>query len=238
MLARTALPLIALLALARSAFAAEPTEEEIEAEQFAQLSEDTWFIRLEAGGAYVRALTQYRRSGADVAQQKHEVMSFAPTVELAIAARLGRDVTLGVLGSIAHAPAVRDSDGWHGKSQGMYYAAAYIDHRLPARVLHLGGGIGPGYLYTTGPELEDFGGIGPVGTVWFGLDLPSSKRVALGLTADVAAGAISHTHALDDGRNDFDVFMLVVGLAFTIRISEPSWPSSLPSLARASRQQL
>jgi hypothetical protein len=220
--------LLAPVLLARPARAQEPPPEE---DHFVQLSEDTWFLRLEAGGAYLRSVTRYRRAGSDEPRDRLEVSSFGPTIELAIAARLGRDVTLGGLGSIAHSPAVRDSDGWHGTSQGLYYAALYIDHRLPARILHLGGGIGPGYLYTVGPELEDFGGLGPVGTLWLGLDLPSSKRVALGITGDFTAGAMQDTHGLDDGRNDFDVFMFAIGLAFTIRISEPSFPTSMPKLA-------
>ena len=42
--------------------------------------------------------------GEEVPRQELELVSVAPMLELAVAGRLGRDVTLGGLGSLAHAP--------------------------------------------------------------------------------------------------------------------------------------
>lgn len=196
------------------------------------LSSDSWFPRLDVGTAYVRASTRYHPTSDDSQTSKLEPEGAAATLALAVAARLGRDVTLGGLARLVHAPANHYEGEWHDTPQGLYYGALFIDHRLPARVLRLGGGIGPGHVYTVDPEESGFGQWGPVGSVWLGLDLPTSSRVALGLTADFTGAAIRERHSLDGRGHQFDTFLLVLGLGFTLRISEPSWPKSMPSLAR------
>ncbi|MBK7581385.1 MAG: hypothetical protein IPI67_14375 [Myxococcales bacterium] len=206
---------------------AVPVEEDADA----ILSTDSWFLRLDVGAAYLRTTTRFHPVADDSQKSQFEPNGVALTLQLAIAARLGRDVTLGGLGRLVHSPANNYEGTWHDTPQGLYYGALFIDHRLPARVLRLGGGIGPGHLYSVDPAQQGFGQWGPVGTIWLGLDLPSSSRVALGLTADVTGAAMRQTHELAGAAHQFDTFMLVMGLSFTIRISEPSWPKSMPSLA-------
>ncbi len=199
------------------------------------LSSDSWFLRLDVGAAYLRATTRYNPVSDDSDRDQLEPMGAAITLQLAAAARLGRDVTLGGLGRIVHSPANYYRGEWHDTPQGLYYAEVFIDHRLPAKVLRLGGGVGPGVLYTVDPTQESFAQWGPVGSVWLGLDLPASSRTALGLTADLTGAAMRDRHSFDGSQHQFDTFMLVLGIAVTIRVSEPSlWPRSLPTLARRS----
>jgi hypothetical protein len=141
-------------------------------------------------------------------------------------------VTLGGLGRLVHSPLTRWDGAWQNKAQGVYYGEVFIDHRLPGTVLRLGGGIGPGWVYTLGPEQEGYGGVGPVGSVWLGMDFPTSERVALGIALDATGAAIRNSHDVAGTRNDFDTFFMVIGLSVSLRISEPSWPKNLPSLAR------
>lgn len=198
------------------------------------LSSDAWYLRLDVGGAYLRATTRYHPTADEDAKSKLEPSGPAITLQLAAAARLGRDVTLGGLGRLVHAPANYFDGEWHDTPQGLYYGALFIDHRLPAKVLRLGGAVGPGVLYGFDRDESGMTGWGPVGSVWLGLDLPTSSRVAVGLTADLTGAAMRERHTYDGARHQFDTFMLVLGLAFTIRVSEPSLlPRSLPSLAQA-----
>lgn len=233
--------IIAIAACVKPAQAAGPAdpepatgeEEPGEEDPDVVLSSDSWFIRLDVGGAYLRATTRYNPVSDDSDRDQLEPMGAAITLQLAVAARLGRDVTLGGLGRLVHAPANYYRGEWHDTPQGLYYAELFIDHRLPAKVLRLGGGVGPGVLYTVDPTQESFAQWGPVGSVWLGLDLPTSSRTALGLTADFTGAAMRDRHSFDGSQHQFDTFMLVLGIAVTIRVSEPSlWPRSLPSLAR------
>ncbi len=215
---------------ARGAEPEAPPEEE-DADEV--LSSDSWFLRLDVGVAYLRANTRYFPVADDSEKGKLEPEGAAVTLELAVAARLGRDVTLGGLGRIAHAPSNYYDGEWNDTPQGLYYAAAFIDHRLPAKVLRLGGAVGPGVLYTIDPSRDSFSQLGPVGSVWLGVDLPTSSRTALGLVADFTGAAMRDRHSFDGRQHQFDTFMLVLGLAFTIRVSEPRLiPRSLPTLAR------
>ena len=219
--------------LAARAQAADPAPSaEQEEDPEVVLSTDSWFIRLDLGAAYARAETRYQPSGGGGNEQKLAVSGAAATLQMAIAARLGRDVTLGGLGRLVHAPASSREGSWSDSPQGMYYGELFIDHRLPANVLRLGGGVGPGYIYSVDPVGQSFGSVGPVATAWLGLDLPSSARVAWGLTADVTGAAMRARHAVAGVQSEMKTFMLVIGLAVTLRISEPSWPTGLPSLAR------
>lgn len=216
--------------LAHGAEAEAPPEEE---DPDVVLSNDSWFIRLDVGLAYLRANTRYFPVADESEKGKFEPEGTAITLQMAIAARLGRDVTLGGLGRIAHAPANHYDGEWNDTPQGLYYAAAFIDHRLPAKVLRLGGAVGPGVLYTLDPARDSFTQLGPVGSVWLGVDLPTSSRTALGIVADFTGAAMRDRHSFDGRQHQFDTFMLVLGLAFTIRVSEPRLiPRSLPSLAR------
>ena len=224
---------VAVLALAHPAFAQEEEELSPEEDPDVVLSYDSWFLRLDVGVGYMRALTNYEPDGGGGEEQELELVSAAPMLELAVAGRLGRDVTLGGLGSLAHAPVTQHDGSWQSDSQGLYYAALFIDHRLPAKVLHIGAGVGPGYVYTFGPEEKHFGNLGPVGTAWLGVDLATSSRVAIGLVADFTGAAITDTHSIAGVRHHVSTFMMVLGLSFTIRISEPSFPDALPSVASA-----
>lgn len=221
------------LLVPRAAFAAEEEAAAEWEDPDVILSSDAWFIRLDVGGGYLRANTRFHPVADDSAESKLEPYGAAVTLQLSIAARLGRDVTLGGLGRLVHSPANYEEGEWHDSPQGMYYGAIFLDHRLPAKVLRLGGAVGPGYLYSIDPTYEGFGQWGPVGSIWLGLDLPASSRVALGLTLDFTGGAMRERHELDGVQHQFDTFMMVLGLAFTLRISEPSWPKTLPTLARA-----
>jgi len=221
----------ALALSAAPALASEPVATEDEADVV--LSSDSWYLRLDVGGAYLRTTTRFHPVADDSQDDKLEPQGAALTLQLAAAARLGRDVTLGGLGRMVHSPANRWDGEWRDTPQGLYYGALFLDHRLPARVLRLGGAVGPGVLYSFDPAGEGFSQWGPVGSVWLGLDLPSSKRVALGLTADLTGAAMREHHSLDGAQHQFDTFMLVLGLAFTLRISEPSFPKSMPALARS-----
>jgi hypothetical protein len=234
------LAVIAVLAtLAQPALAEEPEEEEL-AEQDEDpdfvLSYDGWFVRMDAGVAYLRALSEFDPPDSAGPDTEMEAIGFGPSLQLAIAARLGRDVTLGGLGGTVHAPATRQNGQWKGNGQGMYFAAAFIDHRLPAKILRLGGGAGGGYFYTVGPNEERVNGVGPVGALWLGIDSPTSARVAIGVVFDMTAGAMRDTRNLSGVATQFDTFMLALGVSFTLRISEPSWPKSFPRLARRSSE--
>lgn len=197
------------------------------------LSEDSWYLRLDAGFAYTREQATFHPTRDSSQKTSLDVSGLGPSIQLAIGARLGSDVTLGGLGRLVHSPVTQWEDGWQSKSQGIYYGEVFIDHRLPETVLRLGGGIGPGYLYTLGPEREGYGGIGPVATIWLGIDAPTSARVATGVTLDVTGAAIRQSHDVGGLRNDFSTFMLVVGISFSLRVSEPSWPKGMPTLARS-----
>lgn len=225
---------VAWVALAaRPAVGAEPEAAAEEEDPDVVLSSDAWFLRLDVGGAYLRATTRYRPVADESQKSKIEPNGAAITLQLAAAARLGRDVTLGGLARLVHAPANYYYGEWHDTPQGLYYGAIFLDHRLPAKVLRLGGAVGAGHLYTVDPDQESFGQWGPVGSVWLGLDLPTSSRVALGLTADLTGAAMRENHSFDGAQHQFDTFMLVLGLAVTIRVSEPSLlPKSMPTLAK------
>lgn len=215
------------------AHAAEPQPPPLEEDPDVVLSSDSWFLRLDVGGAYLRTTTRYHPTADEEAKSTLEPSGAAITLQLAAAARLGRDVTLGGLGRLVHAPANYVDGEWHDTPQGLYYGALFIDHRLPAKVLRLGGAVGPGVLYSFDRDEEGMSQWGPVGSIWLGLDLPTSSRVAVGLTADLTGAAMREHHSYDGANHQFDTFMLVLGLAFTIRISEPSLlPRSLPTLAR------
>ena len=228
--------LFVLTTFAKTAAAAEaetplPPEEDPDV----ILSSDGWLLRLDLGAAFTRTETRIEPSAGSGGAYTADATGAAATVQLAMAARLGRDVTLGGLGRLVHAPATRRDDAWDNNPQGMYYAELFIDHRLPARALRLGGGVGPGYIYTVDPPGDGFGAVGPVGSLWLGLDLPSSPRVAWGLTADFTGGAMKTTHSVAGEPSDMRTFMMVIGLAVTLRISEPSLPKALPNLAQRGR---
>lgn len=215
-------------AWAESAPATAPEEEE---DLQVVLSTDGWYLRLDVGGAYTRTTTRFHPSGDDSAKEKLELEGWAPTLALSAGGRLGSDVVLGGLFRVIHVPrATSTAEGVEGRA-GTYFGELFLDHRLPARILHLGGGIGPGYVYSIGPANESFGAWGPVASVWLGLDAPTGKRVALGLVADFTGAAIRETHVVRGTTNEFQTFMLAMGLAITLRISEPSLPRSLPSIA-------
>lgn len=222
----------ALLAFAGSAQAEDAVAAE---DPEVILSSDAWFLRFDIGAAYTRAVTRYRPSSGGSAERPLESWAFAGALELAVGARLGRDVTLGALGNLTHAPVTQWEGEWHSRSQGMYYAAMFLDHRLPAKVLRLGGAVGPGRVYAPGPEPVDVSGWGPVGSIWLGLDVPNSSRVALGLTADVTGAAARDHVTLGGIAHDANLFLLSVGLSMTLRISEPSWPKTFPKIARRER---
>ena len=84
--------------LAHGAEAEAPPEEE---DPDVVLSNDSWFIRLDVGLAYLRANTRYFPVADESEKGKFEPEGTAITLQMAIAARLGRDVTLGGLGRIA-----------------------------------------------------------------------------------------------------------------------------------------
>ena len=221
--------------LAEAAEAAEAAEGETSTDDDPNivLSYDGWFLRADVGLAYTHTVTRHHPVGDDSDKRTLEADGLGPTLDLAVAARLGRDVTLGGLGQLVHSPATLREDDAEARAQGLYYAAVFVDHRLPWSIVHLGGGAGGGYIYASGPDDESIGGLGPVGTLWLGLDFPSSSRVALGVVFDVVGAAMKDEQSIDGGgRHEFDTFLLVIGASFTLRISEPSWPDSFPPLAR------
>jgi hypothetical protein len=209
---------------------AEPSAEDIAADQ--ALSYDTWYIRADAGLAYVRTATQYHPVSDDSQKRRLVADGMGLSLRLGVGLRPAVDVTLGILGGITHVPLTRLDGQFSGEGQGLYYAMAYVDHRLPAKILRVGGGAGLGQVYTFGPEEENFSGLGPVGGLWLALDVPSSRRVALGIVAEVTGSALRDTHHAFGEDHDFNTFLLVAGLSFSMRISEPSLPKSMPTFAR------
>jgi hypothetical protein len=223
---------LSLLLSPRLAPAAETEANEPGEDPDVVLSEDTWYVRLDLSLAYTRSEQQFHPTRDDTQKSTLTVAGLGPAVQLGAGLRLGTDVTLGALGRVVHSPVTRWEGSWESKAQGMYYGELFIDHRLPDTVMRLGAGIGPGWVYTLGPAQEGYGGLGPVATLWFGLDLPTSSRVAVGLGLDATGSAINNSHSLGGESTDFSTFMLVVGLSCTLRISEPSWPKNMPALAR------
>ncbi len=231
---------IALLAVAQlwtaRAAAADPDDEELSAEDIAAdqaLSYDVWYIRADVGLAYVRAETSYHPQSDDSNKKSLIADGMGLSLRLGVGVRPATDVTLGILGAITHVPITRLDGQFSGEGEGLYYAMAYVDHRLPAKILRIGGGAGIGQIYTFGPDEENFSGIGPVGGLWLAIDAPSSRRVALGIALEVTGAALRDTHSVFGQDHDFNTFMLVAGLHFTMRISEPSLPKSMPSFAGA-----
>ncbi len=224
---------LAMLQWAPAARGAEPEEEE-SAEDIAAdqaLSYDSWYIRADAGLAYVRADTAYHPVSDDSQKRRLIADGMGVSLRLGVGIRPAVDVTLGVLGGLTHVPLTRLDGQFSGEGEGLYYAMAYVDHRLPAKILRIGGGAGLGQIYTFGPEEEDFSGLGPVGGLWLALDVPSSRRVAVGIVAELTGSALRNTHSAFGEEHDFNTFMLVAGLSFTLRISEPSLPKSMPTFA-------
>ncbi len=231
----------AALLAAIEAHAAKPEEEELSAEDIAAdqaLSYDVWYIRADVGLAYVRAETKYHPQSDDSQKKSLIADGMGLSLRLGVGVRPATDVTLGILGAITHVPVTRLDGQFNGEGEGLYYAMAYVDHRLPAKILRIGGGAGIGQVYTFGPEEEDFSGVGPVGGLWLAIDAPSSRRVALGIALEVTGAALRDTHSVFGETHDFNTFMLVAGLHFTMRISEPSLPKSMPSFAGSQKTPL
>ncbi|MEZ4225711.1 MAG: hypothetical protein R3B13_32465 [Polyangiaceae bacterium] len=210
-----------------------PTEEELAEERAADeaLSIDSWYIRGDASLAYVNAATEYHPTADDSQKKRLVADGMGLGLHLGVGLRPVTDVTLGLLGSITHVPLTRLDGQFSGKGQGLYYGQAYIDHRLPVKVLRIGAGAGLGQIYTFGPEEEGYAGLGPVGSIWLAIDLPTSRHVALGVVAEFTGSAIRDTHDLQGEEHEFNTFMLVASIGFSLRISEPSLPKSMPSLA-------
>ncbi len=211
----------------------EETLEEIEIEE-ASPFKDAFHLRMSAGAAYARAFTRYEPTQGSTGRESLEASSPALSLEAGVGARVGRDVSLGLTGGVVHGPLTRLEGSWRDDSQGEYYGLFFIDHHFPhQRVIHLGAAIGAGYVHSLGPSQEGYGGFGPAGQAFFGFDLRMAKTVRFGVLGTLTVTSIRQSHSISGPDYDFDTFFVALGAAFTVRVSDFKFPTSLPTLARA-----
>lgn len=215
----------------------QPDEETIQEIEIQEASpfKDAFHLRMNAGAAYARSFTGYEQSSGNGDKERLNASSPALVLEAGVGLRLGRDVALGILGGAIHGPVTNLDGAWTESYQGAYYGLLFIDHHFPRqRVLHLGAAIGPGFIHSVGPDENGFGAWGPVGQAFFGFDLRMGKTVRFGILGTLTAGAIRETHALGGIDHDFDTLFFALGAAFTVRVADFKFPTSMPTLARAS----
>jgi hypothetical protein len=209
----------------------EETIEEIELQETSPFK-DAFHLRLNAGAAYARAFTRYEPSDGSGSRESVDAWSPALALEAGVGLRLGRDVSIGILGGAIHGPVTHVEGSWDESYQGAYYGMLFIDHHFPhQRVVHLGAAVGPGFVHSVGPDGEGFGGWGPVGQAFFGFDLRMSKTVRFGILGTLTGASIRETHAVGARDFDFDTFFFALGAAFTVRVADFKFPTSMPTLA-------
>ena len=60
-----------------------------------------------------------------------------------------------------------------------------------------------------------------------------SKTVRFGILGTLTGASIRETHAMGARDFDFDMFFFALGAAFTVRVADFKFPTSMPTLARA-----
>lgn len=209
----------------------EETLEEIEIQE-ASPFKDAFHLRLNAGAAYARSFTRYEPSSGG-GRESLDAWSPALQLEAGVGLRLGRDVSIGILGGAVHGPVTHLEGSWEESYQGAYYGLLFIDHHFPRqRVIHLGAAVGPGFIHSVDQEGDGFGGWGPVGQAFFGFDLRMSKTVRFGILGTFTGASMRETHAVGASDFDFDTFFFALGAAFTVRVADFKFPTTMPTLAR------
>src|SRR6185503_17885906 len=132
---------------------APPQEETIQEIEIQETSpfKDAFHLRLNAGAAYARVFTRYEPSDGSGNRESVDAWGPALQLEAGVGLRLGRDVSIGILGGAIHAPVTHVDDTWDESYQGAYYGMLFIDHHFPhQRVVHLGAAVGPGFVHSVG----------------------------------------------------------------------------------------
>jgi hypothetical protein len=210
----------------------EETIQEIEIQETSPFK-DAFHLRMNAGAAYARWITRYEPSDGNGDKQSLNTHSPALHLEAGVGLRLGRDVSLGILGGAIHGPVTNLEGEWSESYQGAYYGLLFMDHHFPhQRTVHMGVAVGPGFVHSVGPDEQGYGAWGPVGQAFFGFDLRMGKTIRFGILGTLTGASVKETHAIAGNDQDFDTFFIAIGAAFTVRVADFKFPTSMPTLAR------